>query len=120
MSSLDCAKTKALDNFEACNIASTPPVVPIDTSMAANTSFSPVCHRTRRQLAMSGRSCDPGQTDPSIMLCDPPTNDLSFENVMRETEVIETISDILARIPSCTPPGHLYFDASSPPAASRT
>ncbi|GIY66397.1 hypothetical protein CDAR_11201, partial [Caerostris darwini] len=89
MSSLDCANTKVLDNVETCNISFSP-VVTIDIPMAANTSFSPVCHRTRGQLAKSGRSGGPCQTDPSNVICDPHIDNLLFENVMRENEVIET------------------------------
>ncbi|GIY82491.1 hypothetical protein CEXT_352161 [Caerostris extrusa] len=104
MSSLECSETKALDNFEAC----------------LTSSFSPVCHRTRNQLAnreIKSVSC---QNDFSLVNDDSGGVFQVVKNVLLEHEVLDTVSDMLNRIPSCTPPCTIFYDASSPPAMSCT
>ncbi|GIY77560.1 hypothetical protein CEXT_360541 [Caerostris extrusa] len=58
-----CSRTKALDNFEAC----------------LNSSFSPVCHRTRRQLANREIFSVQSEIDSSPIPCD-------FSNVSQLVE----------------------------------
>ncbi|GIY22730.1 hypothetical protein CDAR_288631 [Caerostris darwini] len=113
---LECGHTKALDNFEACNICSSSRYENTGHIGTANISFSPICHRTRGQLAKGGRSCVPIESNPPSVDTDLRTDGLAFESVLIEQEVIETISDLLTSIP----PGDLFFDESSPPAMSRT
>ncbi|GIX97051.1 hypothetical protein CEXT_488591 [Caerostris extrusa] len=84
MSSLECSETKALDNFEAC----------------LTSSFSPVCHRTRNQLAnreIKSVSC---QNDFSLVNDDSGGVFQIVENVLLEHEVLDTVIDMLNRIPS--------------------
>ncbi|GIX68893.1 retrovirus-related Pol polyprotein from type-1 retrotransposable element R2 [Caerostris darwini] len=110
MYSLECGHTEALDNFQACNICSSSAYGTSGHLETANISFSPICHRTRGQLAKGGRSCVPCKSDPSSVDNDIRTDGLAFESVIIEQEVIETLSDMLNSIP----PGDLFFDESSP------
>ncbi|GIY24077.1 hypothetical protein CDAR_617721 [Caerostris darwini] len=97
MSSLNCTETKALDNFEAC----------------LTSSFSPICHRTRHQLANRAINSVPCENDFSPAAVDSSGDSQICDNVPLEQEVLATVCDMLCHIPSCTPPGTIFYDEGS-------
>ncbi|GIY48210.1 hypothetical protein CDAR_493131 [Caerostris darwini] len=94
MSSLECSATKALDSFEAC----------LTSSLSC--SFSPICLRTRSQLA--------NREATNVVSEDDWADHQIYQDLLREQEVIDTIGDMLDHISPSTPPCGLNFDVSSP------
>ncbi|GIY13575.1 hypothetical protein CDAR_567141 [Caerostris darwini] len=96
---LDCDNTRALDNIEAC------------TTGSFTCSFSPICHRTRSQMAARV---------PTNSACASDSATIDFNSSNVEHDVTETLCGLISRIPQTPPPPVLHFDASSPPMMSGT
>ncbi|GIX97731.1 hypothetical protein CDAR_68521 [Caerostris darwini] len=117
MSSTTRPVTQALDNVEACTTRHLSPVDALGISENLHdVSFSPICHRTRRQLA----NREPIITVPSLVTADSVFESQIENNELLEQEVVDILDDILNHIPPRALPGDLLFDESSPVAEPRS
>ncbi|GIY12445.1 hypothetical protein CEXT_179211 [Caerostris extrusa] len=100
MSSLKCSAFEALDNFEACLTSPFSLVGALGNLEATNDcSFSPICHRTRNQLANREPKNVVCENDSSNVNDDSGADYQISENVFLEQEVVDHIGDILSHIP---------------------
>ncbi|GIY24082.1 reverse transcriptase domain-containing protein [Caerostris darwini] len=111
-----CLLSRALDNSEACTTSHQSPVGALgNAENLHDVSFSPICHRTRSQLA----NREPTNTVPSLVNADTDNECQIAENQLLEQEVVDTLDDIINHIPLRALSGALIFDASSPAGGPR-
>ncbi|GIY22735.1 hypothetical protein CDAR_288661 [Caerostris darwini] len=87
MSSLECVYSQAPDNVVACPTRQLSPVDALGISEKLHdVSFSPICHRTRRQLANK----EPIISMSSLVPADSVFDSAVEDNALLEQEVVDT------------------------------
>ncbi|GIY79277.1 hypothetical protein CDAR_497831 [Caerostris darwini] len=119
MTSNVCQVVEVLDSYEASittSFSHGEALANFESNL--NTSFSPICHRTRAQLANRDLAfIDNHCSSAPLYTVSGNIGDTS-QNFLLEQDVSDTIRDILNNIPPCTPPSASIGDVPLSPCAA--